>query len=77
VGGMNAARDGVEAMMEGRYPGKIVIFPQINDLPLLGLDELKERLPQVGALLGPGNVWTKEAEKALIEQFWDENGAAR
>ena len=70
VGGMNAAREGVEAMMEGRYPGKIVIFPQIPQLPLMGLHELKERLPDVGAKLGPGGVWTKEAEATLIEKYW-------
>ncbi|HHY88497.1 MAG TPA: zinc-binding dehydrogenase, partial [Chloroflexi bacterium] len=27
VGGLEAARDGVQAMMEGRYAGKVVIFP--------------------------------------------------
>ncbi len=75
IGGMNAAREGVEAMMEGRYPGKIVIFPQIPDLPLMGLDELNEKLPDIGAKLGPGNVWTQEAEAALIEKQWQENGA--
>ena len=41
----------------------------------MGLDELKERLPEVGAKLGPGNVWTKEAEETLIEMTWQENGA--
>lgn len=75
IGGMNAAREGLEALMEGRYPGKIVIFPQIMDLPLMGLDELQERLPEVGAKLGPGNIWTKEAEAALIERAWQGNGA--
>lgn len=70
IGGMAAAREGIEALMNGRYPGKIVIFPQIVDLPLLGLDELAEKLPQVAAKLGPGNVWTPEAEAALIEMKW-------
>ena len=76
IGGMNAAREGVQAMMEGRYAGKIVIFPQIHDLPLLGLDELQERVPEIGARLGPGNVWTREAEASLIETYWQENGTA-
>jgi len=70
IGGMNAAQQGVEAMMDGRYPGKIVIFPQIPDLPLLGLDELADKLPDIAALLGEGDVWTEEAEKALIERYW-------
>ena len=72
IGGMEAAQEGVEAMMEGRYPGKIVIFPQIHDLPLLGLDELAEHLPDVAAKMGPGNVWNNEAEHALIESYWND-----
>ena len=70
VGGMEAARDGVAAMMEGRYPGKVVIFPQISGLPLLGLDELRERYPTVADKLADGDVWTAEAEAALVETFW-------
>ena len=70
IGGMNAAQDGIEAMMDGRFPGKIVIFPQIPNLPLLGLDELSAELPDVAAKLGEGEVWTNEAEVALIESYW-------
>lgn len=70
VGGIEAAQDGLRAMMEGHYPGKIVIFPQISGLPLIGLPELKDCFPDVAAKLGHGDVWTPEAEKALIEQFW-------
>ena len=61
---------GIAAMMEGRYAGKVVIFPQIHDLPLLALSELKAHYPAVAAKLAPGNVWTKEAEQALIEELW-------
>lgn len=70
IGGIEAARDGIEAMMEGRFPGKIVIFPQISGLPLTGLHELHETLPDVAAALGPGDVWTPQAEHVLIERFW-------
>ncbi|MFO7684411.1 MAG: alcohol dehydrogenase catalytic domain-containing protein [Chloroflexota bacterium] len=70
IGGMNAAKDGIKAMMDGRYPGKIVIFPQIPDLPLMGLDELGEKLPEVAAQMGEGDVWTNEAEAVLIEKYW-------
>jgi threonine dehydrogenase-like Zn-dependent dehydrogenase len=70
IGGMNAAQAGIEAMMDGRYPGKIVIFPQIPELPLMGLDELPEKLPDVAAKLGDGDVWNNSAEEALIEAYW-------
>ncbi len=69
IGGIDAAQDGIVAMMESRYPGKIVIFPQIKGLPLLGLDELEAHYPNIAALLGPNAAWTLEAERALLEHF--------
>ncbi len=70
VGGIEAAHDGIRAMMEGRYAGKVVIFPQISGLSLMSLAELAERFPEVGAQLDPGLVWTPAAEAALLERFW-------
>jgi hypothetical protein len=57
-------------MIEGRYPGKIVIFPQISGLPLTSIAELNEMYPDVAAKLGPGDMWTPAAEQALIERLW-------
>jgi threonine dehydrogenase-like Zn-dependent dehydrogenase len=74
IGGMSAARDGIEALIQGRYAGKIVIFPQISELPLTGLDELKTRLPSVAAKLGPDYLWTTDAEAELIEIGWQPPG---
>ena len=34
VGGMEAAQEALRALVEGRFPGKIVIFPALRDLPL-------------------------------------------
>ena len=69
IGGIEAAQDGVVAMMDGRYPGKVVIFPQISGLPLTGLDELEKDFPEIAAHLGPNSAWTDEAEAALLERF--------
>jgi len=70
IGGMNVAKEGIKAVIEGKYAGKIIIFPQIEDLPLMGLDELAKNLPEVAAKLEPGNMWTMEAEEALFEKYW-------
>lgn len=67
VGGMLAARDGLDALVEGRYSGKVLIFPQIHDMPLMGLDELRDKLPEVADRLGPGDTWNGEAERALFD----------
>lgn len=69
IGGMNAAKEGIQAMMDGRFPGKVVIFPQIADMPLLGLDVLAEEMPDIAAHLGAGGSWTLEAEAALLEKY--------
>ena len=69
IGGMNVAKEGIEAMIDARYPGKILIFPQLEDLPLLGLDELAEKLPEVAKALGKGNTWNIAAEQALFEAY--------
>jgi threonine dehydrogenase-like Zn-dependent dehydrogenase len=70
IGGMDAGLDAINAVINSSYPGKIVIFPQIENLPLMDLDELAEKLPDIAKKLGEGNTWTPEAEEALIEKYW-------
>lgn len=71
IGGMNVAPEAMQAVMDGTYPGKIVIFPHIPDLPLLGLDELAEKLPDIAAYLDEDGFWTNAAEEALINKYWN------
>jgi threonine dehydrogenase-like Zn-dependent dehydrogenase len=66
IGGMKAAWEGIDSVKGGRFPGKIVIFPQIPDLGLIPLTELEQELPTVAAKLGDGLTWTKEAEEELL-----------
>ncbi|GGO39139.1 alcohol dehydrogenase catalytic domain-containing protein [Deinococcus humi] len=68
VCGLRAAREGLAAVMDGRYTGKIIVYPPLLDLPLLGLEELLAVAPTVHARLREGR-WTKAAEKALFAQF--------
>jgi len=70
VGGMDAAVNGLDAMMTGKYAGKVLIFPQIAHFPLTGLNELADNYPELAEKLGTNNSWTFEAEKALIDHFW-------
>jgi threonine dehydrogenase-like Zn-dependent dehydrogenase len=69
VGGIEAAQDGVRAMLDGRFAGKIVIFPQLSGLDLMGIDELAERYPTIGHKLDRGR-WTVAAEAEMIATFW-------
>lgn len=68
IGGLDAFRDGLAAVKEGRFPGKTVIFPQMPDLPLLSIDDLKTQMPNVYAKLQDGLFWTKEAEEELLRE---------
>jgi len=72
IGGMETAADAIQSVMDSKYPGKVVIFPQIHNLPLMSLKELKDTLPEVAEKLGEDLMWTNEAEEALIEKFWQE-----
>lgn len=69
IGSLDAARDGLRALKEATYPGKVVIFPQIKDLPLTALPDLKDRLPGVYAKLRNGREWTNEAEAELLREM--------
>lgn len=67
IGGLMVIPDGIRAMKDSIYPGKIVIFPQFSDLPLTGLTELGEILPDVAKLLGANDTWNEATEAALFE----------
>ena len=69
IGSLSAAWDGMNAVAAGAFPGKIVLYPQIAELPLTALPALKDRLPNVAAKLGPGGVWTVDAERELIGEL--------
>jgi len=69
ISGIHGAWEGLKAVREGRFSGKIVVYPQIEDLGLTPLSELKEKLPAVYAKLGPGEMWTREAEEELLREL--------
>ncbi|MEL7625525.1 MAG: zinc-binding dehydrogenase [Anaerolineaceae bacterium] len=70
IGGLKQAVAGMNAMMAGTFTGKIIIYPQLEDLPLLSLGEVAQNYPKVAEKMGPDHTWNQEAEKVLIEEFW-------
>jgi L-sorbose 1-phosphate reductase len=66
IGSLEAARDGMQALMDTTYPGKVVIYPHIKPLPLTAITDLKGTLPTVYAKLKDGREWTNEAEAELL-----------
>jgi len=65
VSGLAGAIDGIRAVENRTTAGKIIVYPQLADLPLTPLDELKDRFPTVAAKLADGS-WTQSAEDELL-----------
>jgi threonine dehydrogenase-like Zn-dependent dehydrogenase len=66
IGSLGAARDGLQAVQETVFPGKIVIYPQIKPMPLTALQDLEHTLPTVYAKLKNGREWTVDAEREFL-----------
>jgi len=66
IGGMKGALEGLEGVKNRMFPGKVVIYPQLRDLELVLLENLKQVMPDVFKKLDAGRFWTKEAEKQLF-----------
>jgi threonine dehydrogenase-like Zn-dependent dehydrogenase len=65
VSGMAGAIDGIRALENRLIPGKIVVYPELKSMPLIRLEKLAERYPEVYAKLNNG-IWSLEAEKELL-----------
>ncbi|MHB0911913.1 MAG: alcohol dehydrogenase catalytic domain-containing protein [Armatimonadota bacterium] len=70
IGGMEASWDGMVAVKEGKFPGRVVIYPHIHGLPLTAVSELDKVLPEVYAKLTNGLFWNREAEEELLKSKW-------
>jgi threonine dehydrogenase-like Zn-dependent dehydrogenase len=65
IGSLKAARDGLKAVKDTTFPGKVVIYPNIKEMPLTSLPDFNDRLPSVYAKLRNGE-WTNEAEEEFL-----------
>jgi L-sorbose 1-phosphate reductase len=66
VGSLRAALAGLRAIKDATLAGKVVIYPNINEMPLTTLPELKDTLPSVYAKLNEQGDWTNEAEEEFL-----------
>ena len=68
IGGMKAIWQGVDGVKNGRFPGKTVIYPQIEDLELTAITDLPGSEPEVGKKMDKGSIWTVDAEEELLNK---------
>ncbi len=69
IGSLEAALEGLEAVRDGRFAGKIVIYPHIKAFPLTPLSDLAALMPEVAALLREGREWTAAAEREFLKRM--------
>jgi L-sorbose 1-phosphate reductase len=69
IGGINQIADGIKAMKNWVFPGKIVIYPHVLEFHLTAIDKLEEKIPGIGKYLGEDRAWNMEAEKFFLEKM--------
>ncbi len=69
IGGMKDLKKGLEAVMNARFPGKTVIFPNCPDMPLVPVSELGKLGDDVAASVDANGYYTMATEKAIKERF--------
>ncbi len=67
ISGMSGAISGLRAVENRTLAGKIVVYPELVDLPLIPLCELSKHFPNVAEKLDNGK-WTKSAEEELLKK---------
>ena len=66
VGGIRAVKEGLAAVRDARFLGKTMIYPQLDQLPLLSVEECAERYPSLREKLIDGRYWNCSAEAELF-----------
>ena len=69
IGGMNSLKKALLNVSKGVFPGKVVIFSQIENLDLTRIDDIRKKIPFIQKKLKNGLIWTKEAECVLFEKY--------
>jgi len=65
VSGMAGAVDGIKAVENRSAAGKIIVYPELIEMPLIHLADMQKYYPTVANKLNNG-LWTKEAEAELL-----------
>lgn len=68
VAGMNAVKEALIQAAQGTYPGKVILYPQLEHLPLLALSQL-DRVDEKLAAYVASYGWDRTAEKLLYCAF--------
>lgn len=68
VAGLYAGKDGIKAVKDGIYAGKVIVFPHLSKLPLTELKHLDQIDLELADLVN-NEGWSKKAEDLLIRNY--------
>ncbi len=71
IAGLKDVKKAIEACGRGDYPGKVIVYPQLETLPLTGLDHLDDLSPELAAYVR-ANGWDLQAEQYLMNEMREE-----
>lgn len=69
VGGMNELKNGLQAVIDAKFPGKTVIFPDCPDLPLTPVAALRSLDPGIDGTLDRDGFYTSATETLIKRKY--------
>lgn len=69
IGGMQDLKKGLDAVANAKFPGKTVIFPNCETMPLTVMDNIDKLSPELKETLTKDGFYTKKTEEKLMELF--------
>ncbi len=69
IGGMRAVKEGLEAVIAARFPGKAVIFPGCENMPLTPVADIATLGSDIAGTLDGDGFYTLKTEKKLLDKY--------
>ena len=69
VGGMKCLKEGLQAVIDAKFPGKTVIFPNCPDMPLTPIDKISDLADGIDSTLDKNGFYTLDTEKELFKKY--------
>jgi threonine dehydrogenase-like Zn-dependent dehydrogenase len=69
IGGMKVLKKGLQAVIDAEFPGKTVIFPNCEDMPLTPVQDIPGLGENLDETLSADGFYTKKTEEKLFEKF--------
>ncbi len=69
IGGMRALWEGIQGVAQARFPGKTVIFPHCETMPLTAIEDLAALVPGIEETFSEEGFYSLDTEKRLFERF--------